>query len=44
MKLHLACGDIYLDGWVNIDINDEGRSFLASEKKDLLETRLYKVI
>ena len=23
MKVHLGCGDVYLDGWVNIDISNE---------------------
>ncbi len=36
LKLHLGCGTIYLDGFVNIDIWREGFSFLASERPDLI--------
>lgn len=27
MKLHLGCGDIYLDGWVNIDAESSSADF-----------------
>ena len=36
LKLHLGCGTVYLDGFVNIDIWREGFSFLASERADLV--------
>lgn len=37
LKLHLGCGTVYLDGFVNIDVQREGYSFLASERPDLVE-------
>ncbi len=36
LKLHLGCGTIYLDGFVNIDIWREGFSFPAFERPDLV--------
>ncbi len=36
-KLHLGCGTVYLEGFVNIDVQREGYSFLASERPDLVE-------
>ncbi len=38
MRLHLGCGTVYLDGFVNIDIWRDGFSFLASERPDLVST------
>lgn len=35
--MHLGCGPVYLEGWINADIHQEGYSYLASERKDLLE-------
>lgn len=32
-KLHIGCGDVYLEGWVNIDLNSE----IADLKHDLRE-------
>lgn len=36
-RLHIGCGTVYLDGYVNIDVEVPGYSFLASERPDLLE-------
>lgn len=33
-RLHIGCGSVYLDGWVNIDLRQSG-SVLASEQPDL---------
>jgi len=49
LKLHVGCGTVYLDGYVNLDLYVEGYSFLASERPDLVERnrttvgRYYKV-
>jgi SAM-dependent methyltransferase len=49
LKLHVGCGTVYLDGYVNLDVEVPGYSFLASERPDLLERnrttvdRYYKV-
>ena len=37
LKLHVGCGTVYLDGYVNLDLPVEGYSFLAAERPDLLE-------
>ena len=37
IKLHLGCGPVYLDGWINIDAYHKGYAYLATERKDLLE-------
>ena len=37
IRLHVGCGTVYLDGYVNIDVPVEGYSFLASERPDLVE-------
>jgi SAM-dependent methyltransferase len=48
-KLHVGCGTVYLDGYVNLDVEVPGYSFLATERPDLLERnrttvdRYYKV-
>lgn len=36
LKLHVGCGTVYLDGYVNLDLPVEGYSFLATERADLL--------
>jgi predicted SAM-dependent methyltransferase len=36
MKLHLACGTVYLKGWTNVDIEQPGY-FLAKDRPDLVE-------
>lgn len=36
-RLHVGCGTVYLDGYVNIDVPVEGYSFLATERPDLVE-------
>ena len=37
VNLHLGCGPVYLEGWVNVDIYQEGYTYLADQRKDLLE-------
>ena len=37
LRLHLGCGTVYLEGFVNIDIWREGFCYLASEKPELVE-------
>jgi SAM-dependent methyltransferase len=37
LKLHVGCGTVYLDGYVNLDVPVEGYSFLARERPDLME-------
>lgn len=37
IRLHVGCGTVYLDGYVNIDVPVDGYSFLASERPDLVE-------
>ena len=37
LKLHVGCGTVYLDGYVNLDVEVAGYSFLASERPDLME-------
>jgi SAM-dependent methyltransferase len=39
LKLHVGCGTVYLEGFINIDVRREGFSFLASEKPDLVASR-----
>jgi len=36
LKLHVGCGTVYLDGYVNLDLPVEGYSFLATERPDLV--------
>jgi len=33
MKLHLGCGDIYLDGWINVDVKSPN-TYLAKTNKE----------
>ncbi len=35
LRLHVGCGTVYLDGYVNIDVEVPGYSHLASERPDL---------
>lgn len=37
IRLHVGCGTVYLDGYVNIDVEVKGYSFLASERPDLTD-------
>ena len=36
IRLHVGCGTVYLDGYVNLDVEVPGYSFLAGERPDLL--------
>ena len=38
-KLHLVCGTVYLEEYVNIDMHIPGYSFLAEERSDLVEQK-----
>jgi SAM-dependent methyltransferase len=37
LRLHVGCGTVYLDGYVNVDVEVPGYSFLASERPDLAD-------
>ena len=37
IRLHVGCGTVYLDGYVNLDVPVPGYSFLASDRPDLVE-------
>ena len=37
IRLHVGCGTVYLEGYVNIDVDVPGYSFLAEARTDLLE-------
>jgi hypothetical protein len=49
LKLHVGCGTVYLDGYVNLDVEVPGYSYLATERPDLADRnrttvdRYYKV-
>jgi len=36
IRLHVGCGTIYLDGYINIDLHVQGYSYLATERPDLV--------
>ena len=36
IRLHVGCGTVYLDGYVNLDVEVPGYSFLAADRPDLL--------
>ncbi len=36
-RLHVGCGTVYLEGYVNLDVEVPGYSYLASERPDLVE-------
>ncbi len=36
MKLHVGCGSVYLDGWMNVDLHGP-KSFLAKDRPDLVQ-------
>ncbi len=37
IRLHVGCGTVYLEGYVNLDVPVPGYSFLAAERPDLVE-------
>lgn len=37
LRLHVGCGTVYLEGFVNIDVEVPGYSFLAEARPDLME-------
>jgi predicted SAM-dependent methyltransferase len=37
IRLHLGCGPVYLDGWINIDVYADGYSWLAIERPDIMD-------
>ena len=37
IRLHVGCGTVYLEGYVNIDVEVPGYSYLAGARPDLLE-------
>ena len=39
VKLHIGCGGVYLEGYINIDVKIDGYSFLTSERPDLMTMR-----
>lgn len=39
VKLHLGCGTVYLDGFINVDIETDGH-YLASNRPDLVAANL----
>jgi len=43
IRLHVGCGTVYLEGYVNLDVEVPGYSFLASERPDLVELNRTRV-
>lgn len=37
VRLHLGCGNVYLKGWVNVDVHQPGFAFTPAERPDLLD-------
>jgi predicted SAM-dependent methyltransferase len=37
INLHLGCGPVYLNGWINIDAYNKDYAYLSTERQDLLE-------
>src|SRR5437870_8578268 len=37
LRLHVGCGTVYLEGYVNLDVEVPGYSYLAGERPDLAD-------
>lgn len=39
-KLHICCGEVYLEGYHNVDAPVEGYSFIAAQRPDIVKVNL----